>query len=75
MSEAVEIFSRVTSREVTYSQTPWEQFRETAPEEITLMYRWLNDVGYVVDTAALRREYPSLTTFERYLRDHGWENA
>jgi hypothetical protein len=23
----------------------------------------------------LRKEYPELTTFERYLRSHGWEGA
>ncbi len=75
MSEAVEIFSRVTNRKVAYSQTTWEQFSKSVPEEITHMYRWLNEVGYDVDIAALRNEYPGLTTFERYLRDHGWENA
>ncbi len=75
MSEAVETFSRVTSRKIAYSQTTWEQFGKSVPAEITRMYRWLNDVGYEVDIAALRGEYPSLTTFERYLRDHGWENA
>src|ERR687898_1403718 len=29
----------------------------------------------VEDIGALRQEYPELTTFERYLRTHGWEGA
>jgi hypothetical protein len=44
-------------------------------EEFAVMYRWFNDVGYEADTDALRREHPDLTTFERYLRSHGWEGA
>ena len=44
-------------------------------EEYAVMYRWFNDVGYEADIDALRREYPELTTFERYLRSHGWEGA
>jgi hypothetical protein len=35
----------------------------------------LDDVGYEADIDALRREYPELSTFERYLRSHGWEGA
>ena len=42
-------------------------------EEVAVMYRWFNDVGYEADIDALRREYLELTTFERYLRSHGWE--
>jgi len=44
-------------------------------EEGAVMYRWLNDVGYEADIAALRQEYQKLTSFERYLRNHGWEGA
>ncbi len=43
-------------------------------EEHAVMYRWFNGVGYEADNAALRREYPELTTFERHL-GHGWESA
>ncbi len=44
-------------------------------EEFAIMYRWFNDVGYEADVAALRKEHPELTDFERYLRGHGWEGA
>ena len=54
---------------------PWDQFEEQMGEEYAAMYRWFNNVGYEADIAALRREYPELTTFERYLRGHGWEGA
>ena len=75
MPEISATFSRVTGKEIGYYQVPWDQFEEQMGEEGTVMYRWFNDVGYEADIAALRREYPDLTTFERYLRSHGWEGA
>jgi len=75
MPEIAETFSRVIGREVDYYQVPWDQFEEQMGEEYAVMYRWFNDVGYEADIDALRREYPELTTFERYLRSHGWEGA
>jgi uncharacterized protein YbjT (DUF2867 family) len=75
MPEIAETFGRVIGREISYYQVPWDQFEEQMGEEVTVQYRWLNDVGYEADIAALRQEYPELTTFERYLRSHGWEGA
>jgi hypothetical protein len=31
-------------------------------EEYAVIYRWFNGVGYEANIAALRREYPELTT-------------
>jgi uncharacterized protein YbjT (DUF2867 family) len=75
MPEIAETFGRVIGREVEYYQVPWDQFEEQMGEEYAVMYRWFNDVGYEADVAALQQEHPELTTFERYLRSHGWENA
>jgi uncharacterized protein YbjT (DUF2867 family) len=75
MPEIAETFGHVIGREVEYYQVPWDQFEEQMGEENAVMYRWFNDVGYEADIAALRQEYPELTTFERYLRSHGWEGA
>ena len=75
MPEIAETFGRVIGSEVDYYQVPWDQFEEQMGEELAVMYRWFNDVGYEADTDALRREHPDLTTFERYLRSHGWEGA
>jgi len=75
MPEIAETFGRVIGREVSYYQVPWDQFEEQMGEEFTVQYRWFNDMGYEADIAALQNEYPELTTFERYLRAHGWEGA
>lgn len=73
MTEIAETFGRVIRREVSYYQVPWDQFEEQMGEEVTVNYRWFNDVGYEADIATLQQEYPELTTFEQYLRSHGWE--
>jgi uncharacterized protein YbjT (DUF2867 family) len=75
MPEIADTFGRVIGREVSYYQVPWDQFEEQMGEESAVMYRWFNDVGYEADIASLRQEYPELTTFERYLRSHGWDGA
>ncbi len=75
MHQFVETFGRVTGREVSYFQVPWDQYREAMGEEFTAMNRWFDEVGYEADIAALRGEYPELSTLEHYLRTHGWEGA
>ncbi|WP_414582590.1 NmrA/HSCARG family protein [Scytonema sp. PCC 10023] len=75
MLQMAETFSRVIGRSVRYVQTPWNAFRQAAGEEFTTMVRWMEDVGYDANLAALRKEYSKLTTLEQYLRSHGWESV
>jgi uncharacterized protein YbjT (DUF2867 family) len=75
MLRVAETLSRVVGRNVKYIQVPWEQFRQSAGEEMTRMYRWFNDVGYHVDIAALRKEYPNLSSLEKVLRQQDWAGA
>lgn len=74
MTELAEAFSRVSGREVRYQQVPWDQFEQRAGHEMTLMYRWFEEHGYKVDIAEVRREYPSLKTFNRWL-EQNWKQA
>jgi nucleoside-diphosphate-sugar epimerase len=75
MQRVVETLSRVLGHTVKYIQVPWERFRQSAGEEMTKMYRWFQDVGYHVDIASLRKEYPRLATLEQVLRHQGWAGA
>ncbi len=75
MPELAETFGRVIGRKVEYAQVPWDEFREAYGEDLAVMYEWFDEVGYEVDIGALREEYPELTNFERYLRNHGWDGA
>jgi uncharacterized protein YbjT (DUF2867 family) len=75
MLRSARVFGQVAGREVRYVQIPWDQFRQTAGDEITRMYEWFDQEGYEADIPALREEHPGLTTFEQYLRQSGWSEA
>jgi len=75
MTQVADMLSRVLGRSVKYVQVPWEQFEKSAGKEMAKMYRWLQDVGFHADIAALRREYPKLATLEQVLRHEDWTAA
>ena len=68
MTELAGGLSRVSARDVHYEQVPWDQFEKTAGREMTVMYRWFEATGYHTDIPAVRREYPNLTSLERWLQ-------
>jgi uncharacterized protein YbjT (DUF2867 family) len=72
MQGTAQFFTRVLGRNVRCVQVPWEQFRQQAGEELTKMYRWFDEVGYDVDIAGLRREFPFLSKLEQVLRHQKW---
>ena len=74
MPEIAAAFSRVLGKTVQYQQIPFEAFEQQIGEEVTISYRWFENVGYAADLAQLKRDFPAQTDFESYLRDHGWQN-
>lgn len=74
LAELAATFSNVLGQDVTYTQMPLDEFLETFPKPLRPLFRWYDEFGYSVDTAALRARYPNLTTLDQYLRATGWEN-
>ncbi|MEH2068360.1 MAG: NmrA/HSCARG family protein [Nostoc sp.] len=72
MTEIAAAFGHVLGKNVKYQQIPFEAFEQQAGEEITIMYRWFENVGYAADLTQLKRDFPSPTDLESYLRDRGW---
>jgi uncharacterized protein YbjT (DUF2867 family) len=72
MTEIAAAFSRVLGNPVNYQQISFEAFKQQAGEEVTIMFRWFENVGYRADLAQLKRDFPAPTDFESYLRDRGW---
>jgi uncharacterized protein YbjT (DUF2867 family) len=68
LEELAARFGAMIGREVRYRQVPWDEFEQKAGREMTLMYRWFQDHGYQVSIPDARREYPALTSFEKWLR-------
>jgi uncharacterized protein YbjT (DUF2867 family) len=68
IQEIADSLGRLAGRAVRYVQISWDKYEEAVGHETTVMYRWFQDVGYSVDIAALRQEYPNLMPFERWLQ-------
>jgi uncharacterized protein YbjT (DUF2867 family) len=68
VAELRDLLVRVLGRPVELRRESWDDYEARNGEEMTAMMRWFDEVGYGVDVAALRAEYPWLVRFEDYLR-------
>jgi uncharacterized protein YbjT (DUF2867 family) len=73
-NDVVAILSRVTGRPFTHYQIPLDVIRQRMGEDGVRMYEWLDRVGYTVDRAALRREFPDVAfhDFESWAKAQDW---
>ena len=73
-NDVVAILSRVTGRPFTYYQVPLDVIRQGMGEDAVKMYEWFDRVGYTVDRAALRREFPDVVfhDFESWAKAQDW---
>ncbi|HSR78682.1 MAG TPA: NmrA/HSCARG family protein [Xanthobacteraceae bacterium] len=73
-NEVVEIVSRVTGRPFTYFQIPLDVIGQRMGEDGAKMYEWFDRVGYTVNRAALRREFPEVAfhDFESWAKAQDW---
>jgi len=73
-NDAMSILSRVTGRNFTYYQVPLDVVRQRMGEDAVKMYEWFDRVGFAVDRAALRREFPDVTfhDFESWAKTQNW---
>ena len=73
-NDVVAILSRVTGRPFSYFQVPLDVIRQHMGEEAVKMYEWFDRVGYTVDRATLRREFPDVAfhDFESWARAQDW---
>jgi uncharacterized protein YbjT (DUF2867 family) len=73
-NDALAILSRVTGRPFSYYQVPLDVIRQRMGEDAVRMYEWFDRVGFAVDRAALRREFPDLAfhDFESWAKTQDW---
>jgi uncharacterized protein YbjT (DUF2867 family) len=69
-NDVVAILSRVAGRPFAYYQVPLDVIRQRMGEDGAKMYEWMDRVGYTVDRAALRREFPDVAfhDFESWVK-------
>ena len=73
-NDAMAILSRVTGRPFSYYQVPLDVVRQRMGEDAVKMYEWFDRVGFAVDRAALRREFPDVAfhDFESWAKTQDW---
>ena len=74
-NEVVAILSHVTGRLFTHYQIPIDFIRQRMGDDNARMYEWFDRVGYVVDRAALHREFPDVAfqDFESWAKQQDWK--
>ena len=68
MTQIVEAFSRILGHEVKYVQLSWDEFSKRIDPAHFKMFHWFDEESHRVDISAVRRELPSLQTFEHWLQ-------
>jgi len=67
-----ELLGRVLAGPVELVNVPWSEYEARNGEEMTVMMRWFDAVGYDVDVPALRAAFPWMQQLEDYLLG-AWE--
>ena len=73
-NDAMAILSRITGRLFSYFQVPLDVVRQRMGEDAVKMYEWFDRVGFTVNRAALRREFPEVAfhDFESWAKTQDW---
>jgi uncharacterized protein YbjT (DUF2867 family) len=73
-NDVVAILARVTGRRFAYYQVPLDVIRQRMGEDAARMFEWFDRVGYTVDRAGLRREFPDIAfhDFETWAKTQDW---
>ena len=68
MNQIAQALGRVLGEDLKYVQVPWDKFEQQVGQEMTLMFKWFDNVGYHADISALRQQHSSLVSFERWMQ-------
>jgi uncharacterized protein YbjT (DUF2867 family) len=76
LTEIARQLSEITGRRLTYHAIPLNEVRKQN-EDFARMYDWFNRVGYSVDIAKLKRDYPQVhwRTFREWSRMQDWSRV
>jgi len=75
-NEIARELSEVSGKRVAYRMIPIEELRKQNADTAR-MYEWFNQVGYSVDVARLKRDYPQVhwRTFREWARAQDWSKV
>ncbi len=65
--EVAAIYCKVTGRKAVFSELPMDVLKSNS-EEMAAMFQWFIDKGYEADLNEVKKIYPSLTSFEEWMK-------
>jgi uncharacterized protein YbjT (DUF2867 family) len=73
-NDVVAILSRVTGRPFSYLEVPLDVIRQRMGDDGAKMYEWFDRVGFTVDRAVLRCQFPDVAfhDFESWAKAQDW---
>lgn len=72
LRELSSLLSEVLERPVEYKRISWGEYARDNNDEALKMAQWFDGVGYSVDVASLREQYPNLTSAREFLAELDW---
>jgi uncharacterized protein YbjT (DUF2867 family) len=73
LNEAMALLSKATGKTIRYEQLTPAIGRQVFGDDMTLMFRWFDEVGYRVDIPELQRRWGApLTTFAELMKTAAW---
>ena len=74
-NDVVAILAHLSGRPFSYYQVPLDVIRQHMGEDAVKMYEWFDRVGYTIDRAALRRDFPDVAfhDFESWVKTQDWK--
>jgi uncharacterized protein YbjT (DUF2867 family) len=75
-TEITRVLSEVSGRKLAYHEIPLEEIRKQSAD-MARMYEWFNQVGYSVNIAKLKQDYPQVhwRTFGEWARSQDWSRV
>ena len=72
LRELSAVLSEVSGRPVEYQRMTWGEYARDNNDQALKMAQWFDGVGYSVDVAALREQYPNLMSARDFLAELDW---
>jgi len=67
IAEYADLLTVTMGLDVHHQQITWDAYEAEAGDEMTMMTRWFDQIGYDVDVESLRLRYAGLLTYEQFL--------
>ena len=73
MPETAALLTKAMGRPIRFQEFPMDQAEAAMGHDLATMFRWFNEVGYVIDIPGLKQQFGiPLTTFAEWMKTIDW---